>query len=365
MAEFSVDIRNLVKRHGGTLAVDRLSIQVRRGEFFSILGPSGSGKTSTLRLIAGFEHPDSGDILIEGRSMRGVPPHLRPVNMVFQAYVLFPHLTVFQNIAFGLEMQRLPAAEVRARVGPMMEMVKLTGKEHRVPAQLSGGEQQRVALARALVNRPAVLLLDEPLGALDQQLRQEMQGELKTIQQEVGLTFLFVTHHQEEALTMSDRLAIMDGGRVLQVGMPQELYETPASVFVSQFVGTSNQLPGRLDAIESGIARVTPTGHDRLPVLRTCIPQGVRAGSPVVVIVRPEHLHVSADAHVNGFDNTVSARIEKTVYTGNEIQYVLRIAETLLWKARMPNVPIDRKRFAPGEQIFVRWNAAETRVLTA
>ncbi len=365
MADFSVDIRNLVKRHGATLAVDHLSIQVRRGEFFSILGPSGSGKTSTLRLIAGFEQPDSGDILIEGRPMRGVPPHLRPVNMVFQSYVLFPHLTVFQNIAFGLEMQGLPASEVRARVGPMMEMVKLSGKEQRVPAQLSGGEQQRVALARALVNKPALLLLDEPLGALDQQLRQEMQVELKTIQQEVGLTFLFVTHHQEEALTMSDRLAIMDGGRVLQVGTPQQLYETPTSVFVAQFIGTSNHLPGRLDAIKSGWAVVAATQHERVPVIRACVPQGVREGSPVVVVVRPEHLHVSADAHVNGFDNMVSARIEKTVYTGNEMQYVLRIAETLLWKARVPNVQIDQKWFAPGERVFVRWNAAEARVLTA
>ncbi len=365
MADFSVDIRNLVKRHGATLAVDHLSIQVRRGEFFSILGPSGSGKTSTLRLIAGFEQPDSGDILIEGRPMRGVPPHLRPVNMVFQSYVLFPHLTVFQNIAFGLEMQGLPASEVRARVGPMMEMVKLSGKEHRVPAQLSGGEQQRVALARALVNKPALLLLDEPLGALDQQLRQEMQVELKTIQQEVGLTFLFVTHHQEEALTMSDRLAIMDGGRVLQVGTPQELYEMPTSVFVAQFIGTSNHLPGRLEAIESDWAVVAATQHERVPVIRACVPQGVREGSPVVVVVRPEHLHVSADAHVNGFDNMVSARIEKTVYTGNEMQYVLRIAETLLWKARVPNVQIDQKRFAPGERVFVRWNAAEARVLNA
>ncbi len=365
MADFSIDIRNLVKRHGGTLAVDHLSVQVRRGEFFSILGPSGSGKTSTLRLIAGFEQPDSGEVLIEGRPMLGVPPHLRPVNMVFQSYVLFPHLTVFQNIAFGLEMQRLPAPEVRARVGPMMEMVKLTGKEHRVPAQLSGGEQQRVALARALVNRPAVLLLDEPLGALDQQLRQEMQGELKTIQQEVGLTFLFVTHHQEEALTMSDRLAIMDKGRLLQVGTPQELYEMPTSVFVAQFVGTSNHLPGRLDTIESGCARVTATQHDRVPVLRTRIPEGVREGSSVVVVVRPEHLHVSADAHVNGFDNTLPARIEKTVYTGSEMLYLLRIAETLLWKARVPNVRVDQKRFAPGESVFVRWNAAEARVLSA
>ncbi len=365
MADFSVDIRNLVKRHGATLAVDHLSIQVRRGEFFSILGPSGSGKTSTLRLIAGFEQPDSGDILIEGRPMRDVPPHLRPVNMVFQSYVLFPHLTVFQNIAFGLEMQGLPASEVRARVGPMMEMVKLSGKEQRVPAQLSGGEQQRVALARALVNKPALLLLDEPLGALDQQLRQEMQVELKTIQQEVGLTFLFVTHHQEEALTMSDRLAIMGGGCVLQVGTPQQLYEMPTSVFVAQFIGTSNHLPGRLDAIKSGWAVVAATQHERVPVIRACVPQGVREGSPVVVVVRPEHLHVSADAHVNGFDNMVSARIEKTVYTGNEMQYVLRIAETLLWKARVPNVQIDQKRFAPGERVFVRWNAAEARVLNA
>ncbi len=247
MAELSVDIRDLVKYHGGTLAVDHLSLQIRRGEFFSLLGPSGSGKTSTLRLLAGFEDPDSGEILIEGKSMRRVPPHVRPVNIVFQSYALFPHMTVETNISFGLQMRRLPRGETRSRVGRALEMVKLVGKEHRFPSGLSGGEQQRVALARALVNQPAVLLLDEPLGALDQQLRQEMQVELKAIQQQINLTFLFVTHHQEEALTMSDRLAVMNHGRILQVGTPEEIYESPASLFVAQFIGISNQLSVTLE----------------------------------------------------------------------------------------------------------------------
>ena len=364
MADLSIDIHNLVKYHGGTLAVDHLSLEIRRGEFFSILGPSGSGKTSTLRLLAGLEEPDSGQILIQQQSMRGVPPHLRPVNMVFQSYALFPHLTVSANIAFGLEMRGLPGREIRSRVGTVVDLVKLTGKEQRLPSQLSGGEQQRVALARALVNRPAVLLLDEPLGALDHQLRQEMQVELKTIQEQVGLTFLLVTHHQEEALTMSDRLAVMDRGRVLQVGSPQEIYEAPATPFVAQFIGTSNQLTARMEGPDGTYRLVRPTDHPSLPVLRAQSPDGASEGSRVILVLRPEHLHLSQDAHVDGYDNVVAARVEKAAYSGNETHYVLRLAETVSWKARVPHATRDQKRFQVGEAVFVRWKAKEARVLT-
>ncbi len=363
MADLSIDIRQLVKHHGGTLAVDHLSLEIRRGEFFSILGPSGSGKTTTLRLLAGLEEPDSGQILIQERSMRGVPPHLRPVNMVFQSYALFPHLTVYANIAFGLEMRGLPPRDIRSRVGNVVDMVKLAGKEQRVPAQLSGGEQQRVALARALVNRPAVLLLDEPLGALDHQLRREMQVELKTIQEHIGLTFLLVTHHQEEALTMSDRLAVMDRGRVLQVGSPEEIYEAPASSFVAQFIGTSNQLTGRMESPDGAYSLVRPDDHPSLPVLRVRSAEGAPEGSRVRLVLRPEHLHLSRDRHVAGFDNGVDARIEKAVYSGNEMHYVMRLSETVVWSARVSNTARDQKRFQVGEAVFVRWKAEEARVL--
>src|SRR5438552_3260972 len=217
-------MREVTKRHGTTLAVDHLSLTIRKGEFFAILGPSGSGKTTTLRLLAGFEQPDAGEIIIEGQPMQGVPPNRRPVNLVFQNYALFPHLTVAQNVAFGLEMKGLPAAEISPRVAETLEMVRLAGKQDRLPSQLSGGEQQRVALARALVNRPAVLLLDEPLGALDKQLRLEMEVELKALQERVGITFVCVTHDQEEALTMSDRLAVMNHGRLLQDGTAKRFH---------------------------------------------------------------------------------------------------------------------------------------------
>ncbi|MBA3754098.1 MAG: ATP-binding cassette domain-containing protein, partial [Nitrospira sp.] len=204
-----IEIRGIVRRHGPVTAVDQVSFEVRRGEFFSILGPSGAGKTSVLRMLAGFEDPDQGDVLIDGRSMLGVPPNRRPVNLVFQSYALFPHLTVFENVAFGLKMRRVAPPLIAEQVREALTMVKLLGKESRLPAQLSGGEQQRVALARALVNKPAVVLLDEPLAALDQQLRQEMQVELKSIQEQAGLTCVCVTHHQEEAMMMSDRIAVM------------------------------------------------------------------------------------------------------------------------------------------------------------
>ena len=244
----TIDIRGIVRRHGAVTAVDRVSFQVRRGEFFSILGPSGAGKTSVLRMLAGFDDPDEGDLLIDGQSMLGVPPNRRPVNLVFQSYALFPHLTVFENVAFGLKMRRVSAALIAEQVRQALAMVKLLGKEGRMPNQLSGGEQQRVALARALVNKPAVVLLDEPLAALDQQLRQAMQVELKSIQEQAGLTCVCVTHHQEEAMMMSDRIAVMHQGRMWQVGSPREVYERPCNLFVSRFLGVSNELAGTIGA---------------------------------------------------------------------------------------------------------------------
>src|SRR3989441_1982845 len=271
-------MREVTKRHGDTLAVDRLSLTIRKGEFFAILGPSGSGKTTTLRLLAGFEQPDAGEIIIEGQPMQGVSPNRRPVNLVFQNYALFPHMTVAQNVAFGLEMKGLQAAEIGPRVAEALDMVRLTGKEDRLPSQLSGGEQQRVALARALVHRPAGLLLDEPLGALDKQLRLEMEVELKALQERVGITFVCVTHDQEEALTMSDRLAVMHHGRLLQRGTPEEIYTAPASAFVASFIGVANSPPRPGRAIEGQPATGAVEGI-RLVHAPACT--RFRAGKPV------------------------------------------------------------------------------------
>ncbi|MBM4132365.1 MAG: ABC transporter ATP-binding protein [Nitrospira sp.] len=363
MAESSVELRDVSKRHGDTLAVDRVSLVIRRGEFFAILGPSGSGKTTILRMLAGFESPDAGDILIDGRSVRGVPPNRRSVNLVFQTYALFPHLTVAGNIAFGLEMRRVPAAEIAARVAEALDMVRLQGKQDRLPAQLSGGEQQRVALARALVNRPAVLLLDEPLGALDQQLRMDMQVELKTIQERVGLTFICVTHHQEEALTMSDRVAVMRQGRLLQVGSPRDIYEAPQSAFVANFIGRSNSLTGRIETVNG--LRCTLRAAD-LPaaalVAATC-PAGAGIGSPATLMLRPERLHLSADVQVDGYDNMLPARVCKAIYNGSETQYLLALSDRLSWQVLVPNVGNGQKRFQPGESVFLRWRADDAVVM--
>ena len=261
-----IRLRGLVKRYGGQAAVDGIDLDVRRGEFFTMLGPSGSGKTTTLRMIAGFERPDEGSVELAGEEVSGTPPFDRDVNTVFQDYALFPHLSVEDNVAYGLRVKKVPKPERRTRVGEALEMVRLPSLGGRKPSQLSGGQRQRVALARAIVNRPRVLLLDEPLGALDLKLRQEMQVELKRIQQEVGITFVYVTHDQEEALTMSDRLAVFNEGRIEQVGDPAEVYEHPASEFIAGFVGVSNVLErgGRRFTIRPEKVRLVEGDHDGL-----------------------------------------------------------------------------------------------------
>ena len=243
----AIRFEGVTKRFGSTVAVDDLTLSVRRGEFFSLLGPSGCGKTTTLRMVAGFEQPTEGRVYLEGEPVDDVPPYSRNVNTVFQSYALFEHLDVEGNVAFGLKRRKVPADEIRARVAEALELVQLTGREGAKPRQLSGGQMQRVALARALVNRPAVLLLDEPLGALDLKLRKQMQVELKEIQREVGITFLYVTHDQEEALAMSDRIAVMDEGAVQQLGPPEEIYESPQKTFVAGFIGVSNLLPATVE----------------------------------------------------------------------------------------------------------------------
>jgi spermidine/putrescine transport system ATP-binding protein len=292
----AVRLQGLVKEFGErrsgqrVRAVDSVSLDVGEGEFFALLGPSGCGKTTTLRMIAGFEQPDEGEVLLRGRPMRGVPPFHRPVNTVFQDFALFPHMTVMQNVMFGLRMARVPVKEARRRAREALELVRLPHVAERRPHMLSGGQQQRVAVARALVNRPAVLLLDEPLGALDLKLRKAMQFELKTLQQQVGITFVYVTHDQEEALTMADRIAVMNEGQVLQVGAPDDIYERPTSRFVADFIGETNFLGGRVREKHDGLAAVeTPSGAVVWGELRDV---DLEVGDEAALAVRPEKLSV-------------------------------------------------------------------------
>ena len=300
-------------------AVEHVDLRIAEGEFFSMLGPSGCGKTTTLRMIAGFEEPTSGQILLHGRDMVGVPPFRRDVNMVFQQYALFPHMDVFENVAFGLRRKKVDKDEIRRRVAETLALVELEGREKRKPRQLSGGQQQRVALARALVNRPRALLLDEPLGALDLKLRQAMQLELKRIQREVGITFVYVTHDQEEALTMSDRLVVMNAGRIEQLGSPRELYEHPATRFVANFIGTSNILTGRLERRGDTWALAGLGPDERVLVADA---GDAQEGQDVELAVRPEKVVLRAEQDPPPPDRTaLRATVNEIVYLGTSTQY--------------------------------------------
>jgi spermidine/putrescine transport system ATP-binding protein len=300
-------------------AVEHVDLRIAEGEFFSLLGPSGCGKTTTLRMVAGFEEPTSGQILLHGRDMVGVPPFRRDVNMVFQQYALFPHMDVFENVAFGLRRKKVDKDEIKRRVAETLALVELEGREKRKPRQLSGGQQQRVALARALVNRPRALLLDEPLGALDLKLRQAMQLELKRIQREVGITFVYVTHDQEEALTMSDRLVVMNTGRIEQLGSPRELYEHPATRFVANFIGTSNILTGRLERKGDAWA-LAGLGPDQRVLLADAAHAG--DGQDVELAIRPEKIVLRTEQDPPPPDRSaLRVRVDEVVYLGTSTQY--------------------------------------------
>ena len=334
----AVRLVSLRRSYGATRAVDGIDADVGDGEFFSMIGPSGCGKTTTLRMIAGLVEPSSGRIEVRGRDVTGLRPHRRPVNTVFQQYALFPHLSVFENVAFGLRERRTPSSELTARVAEMLEMVGLVGRERDRPSQLSGGQQQRVALARSLVLRPEVLLLDEPLGALDLKLRKELQLQLKRIQHEVGITFVYVTHDQEEAFFMSDRVAIMRDGRIEQLGTPREVYETPATEFVAEFVGASNRLPARIVArLEDGVYQAEAEGMGRF---RACGVPELTVGQSACAIVRPEAISA---APIEAGRAGVTAQVTDLAYLGHEISCVLEApgGSRLTMSVRQQQSPVE------------------------
>ena len=341
--------------HGDTVqAVRRLDLSIGQGEFFSLLGPSGCGKTTTMRMIAGFEEPTGGTVYLDGKDVTRVSPNKRDVNMVFQSYALFPHLTAYQNVAFGLERKKVGKDEIRRRAGEIMEIVSLTGMEKRVPREMSGGQQQRVALARALVNRPRALLLDEPLGALDLKLRQQMQIELKRIQREVGVTFVYVTHDQGEALTMSDRIAVMEGGRIDQLGSPREIYEKPATKFVAGFIGTSNLLSGRVERVDDGLALLTYGDGDRVLVP---VPATVGPGADIEVSVRPEKIDLSPDQPATNGGSVLSGVVNEVVYHGTSTNYTVTTAagsEFLIFDQNAASAEDLAER---GDRVFLTWSA--------
>ena len=313
--DVAVELAGITKRFGQFVAVDDLTLDIYEGEFFSLLGPSGCGKTTTLRMIAGFEEPTEGGISVAGDPVRGVPPYRRPVNTVFQSYAIFPHLNVFDNVAFGLRRAGVRGEELRGRVVDACEMVQLSGFEKRKPSMLSGGQQQRVALARALVNRPRVLLLDEPLGALDLKLRKEMQLYLKELQHEVGITFIYVTHDQEEALTMSDRIAVMSEGKVQQVAAPPTLYERPNNRFVADFIGQTNVFSGTADSVDGDrVTLVTASGEK---VEASVGNAEVGVGQEAHAAVRPEKIRFGGEG-----DNVMTVKIQQLVYLGVSTQYI-------------------------------------------
>ena len=312
----------VTKDFGSVRAVDNVDMKIRRGEFFSLLGPSGCGKTTLLRLLAGFEAPSTGEIIIDGQPMSAVPAHQRPVNMVFQNYAIFPHLDVRQNIGYGMRKSGLTKDEIYAKVDEMLEMIKLPGYGERRSTELSGGERQRVALARALIKRPKVLLLDEPLGALDKKLREQMQLELRALQREVGITFVFVTHDQEEALTMSDRIAVMSKGEALQIEEPTELYEAPNCRFVADFIGTMNFFDGKVTTVENGFATVDAGPLGKVHVADP--PSHVTQGADVLVAIRPEKITISIEKP-EGVENMVEGRIGPSAYLGDRSHFYINL----------------------------------------
>jgi spermidine/putrescine transport system ATP-binding protein len=355
--DFDVELRKVFKVYNGEPAVRGIDLVIRRGEFFSILGPSGCGKTTTLRMVAGFETPTAGDILIRGQSMVQVPPYKRPANTVFQNYALFGHMTVWENIAFGLRIQKRPRAEISDRVREALKLVKMESFANRFPAQLSGGQQQRVALARALVNRPTVVLLDEPLGALDLKLRKEMQVELSTLHRELGVTFVMVTHDQEEALSLSDRIAVMYEGKVEQVGTPAQIYERPKTPFVADFIGDTNLLRGKIEGAHPSMLWIRTESGLKIMVQPTEAGNGITSGR-VVVSVRPEKIQVNLSPEDSR--NCFAGRLQDVMYLGTHVHYLVQLESGDRITVRQPNALNVPSSDTP---IYLSWGASDCLAL--
>lgn len=358
--EPAVELAGITRRFGSVRAVEQVDLTICRGEFFSLLGPSGCGKTTLLRIIAGLELPDSGQVRIGGRDATPLPAHMRPVNTVFQSYALFPHLTVRDNIEFGLRMKKVPNPDRRERVMRVMEMVHLTDLAGRRPHQLSGGQRQRVALARAVVNEPEVLLLDEPLGALDLKLRKQLQMELHTLQRRLGITFVYVTHDQEEALALSDRVAVMNLGKIEQAGPPTEIYEQPRTRFVAEFVGTSNLIIGHVARQDSGEVMVeTALGELRSRVSSAdnrCAP-----GAEVALAIRPEKVQIVPEKTAPKF-NSFKCRVVDLIYSGAGTEYIFESAAGMI-KAAVLNVELERRGMRPGDSAWIHFPPKALTVL--
>ena len=356
MEEYEVELREITKRFGDVLAVDHVSLQVKRGEFISLLGPSGCGKTTTLRVIAGFEEPTTGEVIL-GKNMRGVPPYRRPVNTVFQNYALFPHMTVGENVAFGPKRRGVHKSEVPNVVNEALSLVGLEGLYMRYPKQLSGGQQQRVALARALVNKPRVLLLDEPLGALDLKLRKQMQLELKRLQQQIGISFIYVTHDQEEALIMSDRIVVMNSGRIEQIGSGWEIYENPRSKFVADFIGETNLITCQT-ILKEGRSYLA-LKSDESSVL-TCGPEWGRQGEAMEVSIRPEKIVISREPL--RIDHFFSGRVVEKVFLGSMINLSIHFPSGDKLSVKPRDFELASK-LEWGENIYFGWNREDVKIL--
>ncbi|MEL7395775.1 MAG: ABC transporter ATP-binding protein [Pseudomonadota bacterium] len=354
MTDPLLSISNVEKHFGAVKAIDGVSLDIRENEFFALLGASGSGKTTLLRMLAGFELLSAGTVHLDGRDISLMPPNHRPVNLMFQSYALFPHMRVFQNIAYGLEMEKLPKSQIKARVDEILETIRLSHVPDRKPDQLSGGQQQRVALARALVKRPRLLLLDEPLGALDKKLRSEMQLELKRIQNEFGITFIVVTHDQEEALVMADRIAILKDGALLQCGSPQDIYERPVNRYAADFIGVMNFLPGHV----SNGQIIGITGE---PITAT-LPETMADGAQVVAAVRPERVHLDPASS----DNTLKGRVTAMAYHGLDLQlHVETPASPEQIMVRLTADAAEARPLSIGDTVKLGWSAENTRIFAA
>jgi len=356
----AIDVRGVSKVFGAgdhrVAALDRVSVSIRENEFFTLLGPSGCGKTTLLRLIAGFDFPSEGEILLHGEDIAPLPPFKRPVNTVFQSYALFPHMTVGQNIGFGLEMLGKPKAEIAERVDQMLKLVRMEALKTRKTSQISGGQQQRVALARALAPQPKVLLLDEPLSALDYKLRKEMQIELKRLQHETGITFVFVTHDQEEALTMSDRIAVMSAGKILQVGTPWDIYDKPAERFVADFIGETNFLEGTVVSKDAGVAQIRLASD---AVVAAGYPESFDPDGKVTIVVRPEH----ADLVPDPAKGTVAGTLANVVYFGTDTNYHVELDGGGAFIVRHQNSRLAGSAYQSGAKVGILFEDGGARVL--